>query len=452
MIEVPAISRTMTTPPPPLPPADPQSSPAWPSGDPAPPLQPPPASDKILAAIKGVNWQQLGRDLVTFAKRFAAGDFARIAPEPHEQPKVAACLPRMASLMVWRRALLIMACILTAIFFIKSCFDPHTFRSQIEKGNIESQIKLIPNTASADVRAEEIKRIKVEAKTQTDQMVESFGESNISIINALMIGLWLSVLASLVFQILAARVWSDWRRSRKLALIAVGVLLVPQLLAMLIPWGALMDFKHLEAQGAEQVTAMKTGIQLVVLLAVLMNAMPFFYGLFNGLLRASLSTKTLVPASIVCGWGSMLLAITIAVPWFIMMSIVDQMQADALIVLGVACLLAAPLSIVLKARRLGMPLTPEESTAVVARAKMLLTGLNAGGVLLLLYYFSEKNFVTASDVLSLVIHYFANLMLISVVAVDMLVLLLDRAHRKLAADAAPAEPLRQLGEVLPGAS
>lgn len=48
------------------------------------------------------------------------------------------------------------------------------------------------------------------------------------------------------------------------------------------------------------------------------------------------------------------------------------------------------------------------------------------------------------------IHYFANLMLVQVVAVDMLVLLLDRAHRKLA-DAAPEEPLRQLGEVLPGA-
>lgn len=411
----------------------------------------PPASEKILAAFKSVNWQQLGKDLITFGKRFAAGDFARITPESHEQPLVAACRPRMASLMVWRRALLVLACLLTGVFFIKSCFDPHTFRGQIEKGQIEGQIKLIPNTASADVRAEEIKRIKAEAKTQTDQMVEQFGESNVGIINALMIGLWLSVLASLVFQVLAARAWADWRRSRKLALIAAGLVLVPQLLAMLIPWGALMDFKHLEAQGAQQMTAMKTGIQLMVLIAVLMTALPFFYGLFNGVLRASLSTKTLVPASIVCGWGSMLLAVTIAVPWFIIMSIVDQMQADALIVLGVVCLLAAPLSIVLKARRLGMPLTSEEASAVVSKAKKLLTGLNAGGMLLLLYYLSEKDFIGTSDVISLVLHYFGNLMLISVVAVDLLVLLLDRAHRKLAADTAPDEPLRQLGEVLPGA-
>ena len=120
----------------------------------------------------------------------------------------------------------------------------------MEKQQVENQIKLIPNTASADVRAEEIKRIKVEAKAQTGQMVEQFGESNIGVINALMIGLWLSVPASLIFQILAARAWANWRRSRKLALIAAGVVLVPQLLAMLIPWGALMDFKHLEAQGA----------------------------------------------------------------------------------------------------------------------------------------------------------------------------------------------------------
>lgn len=441
----------MTTPPPPDLPS-PSDSPSGPASHPAPPPPAtPPASERILAAFKGLNWQQFGRDLLTFGKRFKTGDFARITPEPHEQPAVAACLPRMASLIVWRRALLVLACILTAVYFIKSCFDPHTFRGQLEKGQIESQIKLIPNTASADVRAGEIKRIKAEAKSETDQTVEQFGESNISVINALMIGLWLSVPASLVFQLLAARQWASWRRSRKLALIAAGMVLVPQLLAMLIPWGALMDFKHLEAQGAQQMTAMKTGVQLMILIAVLMTALPFFYGLFNGVLRASLSTKTLVPASIVCGWGSMLLAVTIAVPWFIIMTIVNQMQADALIVLGVLCLLAAPLSIVLKARRLGMPLTPEEASAVSARARMLLTGLNAGGMLLVLYYLSEKDIVGASDVISLVLHYFGNLMLISVVAVDVLVLLLDRAHRKLAADTAPDEPIRQLGEVLPGA-
>ena len=437
----------MITPPTP----EPQSAPTPPPLPPQPPPVAPPASDKILAAIKSMNWQQFGRDLIMFAKRFATGDFARIVPEAHEQAAVASRTPRMASLMVWRRALLVLACLLTAAFFIKSCFDPHTFRSQYEQGLVENQSKLIPATASAQDRADQLKRIEEEAKTQTDQTVESFGESNITVINALMIGLWLSVPASLVFQILAARCWSDWRRSRKQALTAVAVLLGPQLLAMLIPWGALMDFKHLEAQGAAQMAAMKTGVQVMLLLTVLMNAMPFFYGLFNGVLRASLSTKTLVPASIVCGWGSMLLAVTIAVPWFIMMSIVDQLQADALIVMGVLCLLAAPLSIVWKARRLGVPLTPEEATPVVAKAKRLLTGLNAGGVLLLLYYFSEKNLVGVSDVLSLVIHYFSNLMLVSVVAVDVLVLLLERAHRKLAADAAPDEPLRQLGEVLPRA-
>lgn len=396
-----------------------------------------------------MNWQQFGRDLVTFVRRFATGDFARIVPETHEQAAVASRTPRMASLIVWRRALLVLACLLTAFYFIKSCFDPHTFGSVYEQQFVESQSKLIPATASAQDRTDEIKRINEEAKKQTDETVKAFGESNISVINALMIGLWLSVPASLIFQILAARAWSDWRRSRKQALIAVAVLLGPQLLAMLIPWGALMDFKHLEAQGAAQMTAMKTGVQLMLLLAVLMSAMPFFYGLFNGVLRASLSAKTLVPASIVCGWGTMLLAITIAVPWFIMMSIVNQMQADSLVVLGVLCLLAAPLSIVWKARRLGASLTPEEATSVTARAKMLLTGLNAGGVLLLLSYFSEKDLVGVSDVISLVIHYFSNLMLISVVAVDVLVLLLDRAHRKLATDTAPDEPLRQLGEVLP---
>jgi len=222
---------------------------------------------------------------------------------------------------------------------------------------------------------------------------------------------------------------------------------------MLLPWTAMMDFKHLEQQGVEAAALgqMKMTVQIALLGSVLMSAMPFFYGLFNGILKASLSTKTLVPASIVCGWGTMLLAITICVPWFIVLSIVDQIQADALIVMGVICLLAAPLSIVLTARRLGTPLTPEEASVLAKKAKLKLTGLNAAGVCLVLVYFDEKNLLNASQVTTMVIHYFANLMLVQVVAVDMLVLLLDRAHRKLATDAAPEEPLRQLGEVLPGA-
>ena len=80
-----------------------------------------------------MNWQQFGRDLVTFARRFATGDFARIVPEAHEQAAVASRSPRMASLMVWRRALLVLACLLTSAYFVKSCFDPHTFRSQFEQ-------------------------------------------------------------------------------------------------------------------------------------------------------------------------------------------------------------------------------------------------------------------------------------------------------------------------------
>lgn len=399
----------------------------------------------MLAAVKNVDWQQFGKDLKTFGKRFAASDFAHITPEVHEQNAVAAFFPRMAALVVWRRALLTLASILTLILVIKSCFDPHTLSSQVEQKTVETQRKLQPKAT-----ADEIKAIKEGAKADAEQTVKALGESNVGVINGLMIGLWISVMASLVFQAMAAREWRNWRRSRKLSLIALGALLIPQLLAMLIPWSAMMDFKHLEAAAGDpaQMAGMKMGIQMMVLLVVLMNAMPFFYGLFNGVLRASLSTKTLVPASIVCGWGSMLLAITISVPWFIVLSIVDQFQADILFFTGVVCLLAAPLSIVLRSRRLGMPLTPEEATPLVRKAKFLLTGLNVAGVILLLVYFGEKDLVNASQITTLVIHYFANLLLVQVVAVDMLALLLHRAHRKLAADTAPGEPLRQLSEVL----
>jgi hypothetical protein len=425
--------------------------------DPAASGSPPPARgsqaiDKFVAAMKSVDWNQLGKDFQTFGKRVAVSDFARISPEPHEMSAVASHGPRMAALVVWRRALLILACVLTALMLLKRCFDPFTFQSAFKDTQIEELKEQNPNAKSSE--------IKEAAEANTKQFVETAGESNVNIINAILIVSFLTIIAGLGFQILAAMRWRQWKVSRKLALLAAGVVLVPQLLAMLIPWSAMMDFGHLETRvpaGLEGVTGTmspaqaKMVLQIFVVAAVLGTAIPLFYGLFNGVLRASLATKTLVPASIVCGWGTMLLALTISVPWFIILSIVDQMQADVLIFIGVLCLFIAPLSIILRSRRLGAPLTPEEATSIVRKARLLLAGLNAAGAILLLIYLNEENLVGVSQTITVVIQYFANLLLIQVVAVDMLVLLLDRAHRKLAADPAPDESLRQLGEVLPKA-
>lgn len=444
------------TPPPPPPPLDP-APPVAPPPLPPPPVAPPPpppgptgpqVTDKIAAAIGKVDWQQLTADLKIFGKRAALSDFAKISPEPHEHPTVADFTPRMSSLIVWRRALLFIACILTGILAIKSCFDPHTFREQAAAEALKAGLKLNPGATSEQVEA-----MKKQVEAVTDNIIKTFGEDNVRVIDTLSVGLWLTVFASLVFQILAARSWRDWKQSRKYAVIAVSVMLIPQMLAMLLPWTAMMDFEHFKQQGvdAADLAKMKSQVQYSLLGAVLYSALPFLYGVFNGTLKASLSTKTLVPASIVCGWGTILLALTICVPWFIVLSIVNQIQADALIVIGVLCLLAAPLSIVLTARRLGMPLSPDEASSLVKKAKLKLTGLNATGVLLVLAYFDEKDLVNASTITTMVIHYFGNLMLVQVVAVDMLVRLLDRAHRKLANDTAPDEPLRQLGEVLPQA-
>jgi hypothetical protein len=401
--------------------------------------------EKMMGAFKNVDWKQLGEDLKTFGQRFAAGDFAKISPKPHELPAVGGMASRMASFMVWRRALLILATILSIVLAIKSCFDPHTLESSYVEAETKTWKKANPHPSEA-----QIKQFEQTIIVQRQNITAGFGESNVSIFNTLIVGLWGSVFVSIVFIILAARDWRNWRKSRKWALLAVAVVLGPQLIAMLIPWGSMMNFKHLAAQGmgAEQIKSTKIGIQVLVLFVVLYTSLPFFYGLVNGVLRSSLSTKTLVPASIVCGWSSLLLAVTIAVPWFIAFSIVDQLELDALIVLGVLCLLAAPLSIVFKARRLGLPLTAEEATPLVKRTKLVLTSLNVVGMAMILAYLHDKEMVTPGDILTLVIHYFANLMLVQVVAVDMLVLLLDRAHRKLASDVSPDESLRQLGEVL----
>jgi len=405
----------------------------------------------MLAALKNVDWALLGRDFKTFGHRFVTGDFALIKPEPHEVPATSGQPPRRGALMVWRRALLFMACVFSIVLLIKSCFDPHTYRA-VSMDNAMLSLEKTSPELTADQRREQ-------AKASVEQEVQTFGETNLPVFDTLLVGAWIAQIASTVLVLLAALRWREMRRSRKLALWGVAVVLVPLLGAMVFPWSALMDFSHLGRQFsgmegvdpqavAQQTLMTRLMLQGTMAAVLIAGAVPFFYGLFNGVLRATLAAKTLIPASIVCGWSTLLLALTICVPWFLVLTVVDQFQADALIVVGVVCLLAAPLSLVLKSRRLGASLTPEEATLVVKKARLIFAGLNLTGVLLLVAYASEKDWLSASTIITGVLQYFANLLLVTVVAVDQLVLLLDRAHRKLAADMAPGEPLRQLGEVV----
>lgn len=454
-----------TPPPPPLPPPhdpvppppEPPVLPPAPHPVPAPampPVVPPPGSavtDRMLAAFKSINWQQLGADCKVFGKRFVTGDFALIQPGPTEHAAVAGQTPRMASLIVWRRALLFMAAVLSVILFIKTCFDPHTFRSLTMKSTLEKVARENPGMSPAD-------RYKT-AENEVDEGIKVMGEGNIVVFDTLLVGTWCCIIASTVFQILAAFHWRDFRRSRRFALIGVGALVVPQVAAMVFPWSSLMNFSHLERQLVAQGTAAEmvkwqmliaVGIyQATMALFLLQMTVPIFYSLFTGILRATLTAKTLIPASIVCGWSTLLLALTIAVPWFCVLSLASQFQADAILILGCICLLAAPLSLVFKSRRLGAPLSPAEATPVVRKARLLFSGLNFAGAAMIIAFAMDKKWLEAGDLVSAVMQYFAHLMLITVAAVDMLVLLLNRAHHKLAGDENPEEPLRQLGEVLP---
>lgn len=417
--------------------------------------------EKVTAALRQVKWEGILEDAKLFPQRFSTGDFALIMPAPNEEAAVVGLPPRVAAHTVWRRALLWMAFTLSVLLIFKSLFDPRTVRASL----IQSQTEMLEKQNSDPQLSAEQKlspeQVEKQAEADAENFITSAGKDNIAVIDGLMMGQLLSLIASAVLQFMAAQRWRERARSQLLALWAVGVLLLFQVAMMLIPWSSMMDFKHLEAglaaqaanQGFGQIQGgaaqMKLGMQMIMAISILTTSVPFFYSLFNGVLRASLAAKTLVPASIVCGWASILLAATIAVPWFIILSIVDQFQPDALIFLGALCLLAAPLSVVFKSRRVGAPLTSEEATPIVKRAKLLLTILNLAGVALLVTYLSEKDVVKTSQIVTGAMQYFAHLMLISVVAVDLLVRLLERAHRKLAADATPDESLRQLGEALP---
>lgn len=247
--------------------------------------------------------------------------------------------------------------------------------------------------------------------------------------------LFLSGAGALAFLLRAALQWHQPSESRKslrwsLAL-AVGI----PLLCALVPWNGMIDTEALTAAGAnaEQVKSFKTLIGLLVATALFTKVGPAVIGLCAGVIRASVTLKTMLPESFLPGWTLLAFAPVYGVMLVTVVVLVNQMNGDLLLLAGVGCLIASPMSYVFMAREILAPMAAGAASAQVQTAKSRAIGLYLVGSGLVTLWLFENTEVGFLDSMGFLFSAVGNALLISTAAADGQVSLIGSSWRQLEA-------------------
>jgi len=207
--------------------------------------------------------------------------------------------------------------------------------------------------------------------------------------------------------LLAARAWGELRRSRSLARFAWLVQFVGPFLVFLVPMSLFVD---------EGLVLLQLGLAAVVSLA------PKIFGLFPGLIRCSLTVKTLLPETSAPGWLGIIIA-----PFYMLFLAVATIAAvqmsQLMLGLGLGLLAAQTGVVIWQAKRLLHPCEQSEAAAGVRSIKRMQLLFQLAGVACIAIFLIRSVEFDWSAVNSLVLFIFSflgNVTLLTVVMSDFL--------------------------------
>jgi hypothetical protein len=182
---------------------------------------------------------------------------------------------------------------------------------------------------------------------------------------------------------MAARVWDDQRKSRKILLIGWLITLGLPLLLALLPFSWMVNTQGATAEQLQQVSAT---LSLAGAMQAYITLMPAVLSLIPGVLRGCLRIKALLPQAILPG-----LFLVAATPLYVMLFMVifttiNQVVGNFLLVLGVLALAGSAVVYLFYSGTLMRPLRTEEEFAKIGTAQMQSTIVMAIGLVLIVLW------------------------------------------------------------------
>lgn len=382
--------------------------------------------------------QQIREDIRLCVRRVIRSDFQRekatdeerraleASPEPINNPMV-------QDYVAWRRSLLWVAAAFILLYagLTISSFqlfeDAAAASSGVTYDDFRAEQEGLPQMAWSDP-GEIMGRSEWESRRR-EQARQNFGEENTDLVNGILVVLVAAVVLAAALTLMAARQWKSVRSSRRWSRAAWLVMFGVPFLVSFLPITAMMDFSHISENVQEQEQArMMLGASFA--LGVFMTIAPKAIALFPGIIRSCISLKTLVPESAVPGWIAALTAPVYAVFLLTLVSVMNQMQGDMMLVAGVLCFMAGPLIYVWKAEEVVRPHTPEETTTLLHGARQKASAFTLAGIALTGMFVVELPNMTWQDALSFMAGIVGNVLLMTVVAADLIVALLYHGYRQ----------------------
>jgi hypothetical protein len=344
-----------------------------------------------------MNGQRIVELAKVFLRRAARGDFQQEHARDDERTALAAAQPPCTDPLVqdyaaWRRALLAIAAVALGLAVLVSLI---AYRSV--SGSVEP--------AAAAV----------------------LGESTLELLDFVLWTLLLANAAGAVCIALAARAWVDVQRSRVLARRGWLIMFLTPLVLAALPWTRLLDFGHLPPE-QRKLVSLALGLHLGI--SLFLQIAPKAIALFPCTIRSAMTLKTLLPEHAAPGWVAAIVGPLYAVFLVAMITILNQMSGNFVLVGGIACLMISPLVLVRSARDLLRPHTADESATLVRRTRHASELFNLAGFALFAVWIVQLDQFSFGDALHFLLLMAGNLTLLTVVGADFVLALLHRGFQQ----------------------
>ncbi|MEX2213395.1 MAG: hypothetical protein WD768_04665 [Phycisphaeraceae bacterium] len=256
---------------------------------------------------------------------------------------------------------------------------------------------------------------------------EFVGPANKGVVDGVQILILLSGIVGTILIVIAAALWANVPLSKRLARWGWLIMFVMPFLLAIMPLTMLMDMGDLEG---DALTKARMGVGLMIGLYFFMQIGPKGLALFAGIIRSSMTLKTLLPESSAPGWATILFAPLYALFFVVITSFVIQIGGNVFLLLSCFCFITAPLVYVFKAAAIGKPQTGEEVTRVLGRIRMVVSILALTGTVFLIISLAVSGLFDFWEAFKFFLGFVSSTMALTVVASDFILALIFRSYEQ----------------------
>lgn len=234
--------------------------------------------------------------------------------------------------------------------------------------------------------------------------------------------------------------WRAWRtQSRRLAWGWLIYFLTP-FLVFLYPLASAFNYGDMDPASQH---AAKVAVGMAIGAQAFLSLAPKIISLLQGLIRASIATKTLFPGSSAPGWMMVIAAPLYMIIFYIFVLLPYHFSGSGLVVLGMLLVLAAKATLVRAGLGLTKPMADDVARRATAKAQSLwLLLLVSGAACIVGGLWTMVSEASPLTLVNFALSMAANILLLTLIATDTLITALDRARgttedeRRLADEAA----------------